>query len=94
MDAVSTDASSFSVRETPRRRPAGETVADFTMMVRVPGKPATFRAFTEPGRHSDRAAAAATSVCRRNTYLTPVLSSPHADGTGSAAAGTPRDPRS
>ncbi len=50
IDAVSTDASSFSTRETPRRRPAGETVADFTMLVRVPGKPASFRAFTEPER--------------------------------------------
>lgn len=56
---MSTDPTSISVRQSPARRDAGETVADFTILVRIPGKPATFRAYT-PAEHADAEAFAAS----------------------------------
>ncbi|GAT10360.1 uncharacterized protein RMCN_3493 [Mycolicibacterium novocastrense] len=46
MSGVTDAPTSHHVRQGPRKRSAEVTVADFTMLVRIPTKPATFRAFT------------------------------------------------
>lgn len=56
--SMSQDNSAISVRHSPRPRAAGVTVADFTLLVRIPGKPATFRAFTDFERGEAAALAA------------------------------------
>lgn len=50
MVCVTEDGSGLSVRQTPRRRSSAVEVADFTMMVRVPGRPTAIRVFTEDER--------------------------------------------
>ncbi len=46
MSGVTETPTSHHVRQGPRKRSAEVTVADFTTLVRIPTKPATFRAFT------------------------------------------------
>lgn len=46
MSGVTETPTSHHVRQGPRKRSAELTVADFTTLVRIPTKPATFRAFT------------------------------------------------
>lgn len=48
------------VVQKPRRRTEAVTVADFTMLVRVPGQPAAVRAFTDTEADEARQYAAAT----------------------------------
>jgi hypothetical protein len=60
MVRVTEDGSGPSVRQTPRRRSSAVEVADFTMMVRVPGRPAAIRVFTEDERTEANAYAADT----------------------------------
>lgn len=55
---MSDDGSGLQVRQTPRKRTGAGSVADFTMLVRVPGKPAAVRAYTDEERdEADRYAA-------------------------------------
>lgn len=46
-------------RQSRRQRSPDETVADFTMLVRIPGEPAAVRAFTDRERDEANAYAAA-----------------------------------
>jgi hypothetical protein len=73
---MSSDPSSFSPREAPRRRSGGETVADFTLLVRIPGKPATFKAFTDAERGEAEAFAAANGGTLMPLPLDPPTGAP------------------
>ena len=44
---MSDDDSSLQVRQAPRKRTGEAHVADFTMLVRVPGQPAAVRVYTD-----------------------------------------------
>lgn len=44
---MSDDDSGLHVRQTPRKRTGELSVADFTMLVRVPGQPAAVRVYTD-----------------------------------------------
>jgi hypothetical protein len=44
--AMSDDDSGLHVRQTPRKRTGEAQIADFTMLVRVPGQPAAVRVYT------------------------------------------------
>lgn len=54
------DGGGPSVRQGPRKRTGDVRVADFTQLVRVPGKPAAVRVFTDD--ESDEATAYAAEV--------------------------------
>ncbi|SBS76650.1 conserved hypothetical protein [uncultured Mycobacterium sp.] len=54
------DGSGLQVRQSPRKRSAVIGVADFTMMVRVPGQPAAVYVYTDDDR--DEAARYAETV--------------------------------
>ncbi|TXI63399.1 hypothetical protein [Mycolicibacterium mageritense] len=41
------DSTAYHVVQKPRMRADDVTIADFTMMVRVPGRPAALRVFTD-----------------------------------------------
>lgn len=43
---MSDDDSELHVRQSPRKRTGEAQVADFTLLVRVPGQPAAVRAYT------------------------------------------------
>mgnify|MGYP001278435461 CR=1 FL=1 len=75
---VSTDPNTISVRQSPARRDAGETVADFTTLVRIPGTPATFRAYT----HAERAEAEAFAASVDGTVIELPLPLPDSPGAG------------
>ena len=61
---MSDDGSGLQVRQTPRKRTGAGSVADITMLVRVPGKPAAVRAYTDEERdEADRYAAEWGSRC-------------------------------
>jgi len=47
MEGVTEAPSSHHVRQAPRKRSSEVQVADITMLVRVPGRPAEVRAFTD-----------------------------------------------
>ncbi|SKK91503.1 Uncharacterised protein [Mycobacteroides abscessus subsp. massiliense] len=47
---MSDDGAGLQVRQTPRKRTGELSVADFTMLVRVPGRPALVRAYTDEER--------------------------------------------
>lgn len=47
-------------RQAPTKRRGDETVADFTLLVRVSGQPATFKAFTDAEQDQAHQHAAAT----------------------------------
>lgn len=51
---MSDDGAGLHVRQGPRKRTGELSVADFTMLVRVPGKPAAVRVYT--GDEQDEAA--------------------------------------
>ena len=55
---MSDDGSGLSVRQSPRKRSDDLRVADFTLMVRVPGDPAAVRCYTD-AEHDDAARYAA-----------------------------------
>jgi hypothetical protein len=57
---VTDDGSALHVRQAPRKRSGEEKIADFTMLVRVPGQPAAVRAFTDAERTEADTYAAAT----------------------------------
>lgn len=44
---MSDDAGGLSVRQSPRTRAGDARVADFTLLVRVPGQPSAVRVFTD-----------------------------------------------
>lgn len=44
---MSEDASGLAVRQSPRKRTGDLHVSDFTMMVRVPGRPAAVAVYTD-----------------------------------------------
>ena len=44
---MSDDGSGLHVRQSPRKRTGESQVADFTMLVRVPGQPAAVRVYTD-----------------------------------------------
>jgi hypothetical protein len=50
MGLMTEDGSGLQVRESPRKRGADVGVADFTMMVRVPGQPAAVHVYTDDDR--------------------------------------------
>ncbi|EHB48843.1 hypothetical protein MycrhDRAFT_5684 [Mycolicibacterium rhodesiae JS60] len=59
MAAVSEESTNY-VQHAPRRRTEAGSVADFTMLVRVPGEPAAVRVFTDAETdEADRYAAGA-----------------------------------
>ena len=58
--AMSDDDSGLHVRQTPRKRTGEAQIADFTMLVRVPGQPAAVRVFTDAERAAADTYAAAT----------------------------------
>lgn len=61
---MSDDGAGLHVRQSPRKRAGELSVADFTMLVRVPGQPAAVRVFTDDERdEADRYAAAWGSCC-------------------------------
>lgn len=45
MSAMSEDSSNLHIRQSPRG--GGAQVADFTMLVRIPGRPAAVRVYTD-----------------------------------------------
>lgn len=57
---MSDDSGGLQVRQSPRRRSAETRIADYTMLVRVPGQPAAIRAFTDA--EADEAAQAAAEA--------------------------------
>jgi hypothetical protein len=60
---MSDDGAGLHVRQSPRKRTGELSVADFTMLVRVPGQPAAVRVFTDDEREeADRSAAASGGV--------------------------------
>lgn len=44
---MSADPGGLSVRQSPRKRAADARIADFTLLVRVPGQPGAVRVFTD-----------------------------------------------
>ena len=57
---MSDDGGGPSIRQGPRKRTGNVRVADFTLLVRVPGQPAAIRVFTDD--EADEAAAYAAEV--------------------------------
>jgi hypothetical protein len=44
---MSDEDSGLHVRQTPRKRTGEAKIADFTLLVRIPGQPAAVRVFTD-----------------------------------------------
>lgn len=87
------DGGGLQVRQTPRKRTGELSVADFTMLVRVPGRPVLVRVYTEDERdEATRYAAEAGGV------VVPLPLSPPAgyevgpDGTLVPTAGAAAEP--
>lgn len=62
---MSDDGAGLQVRQTPRKRTGELSVADFTMLVRVPGRPALVRVYTD--EECDEASRYAASPYRPST---------------------------
>jgi hypothetical protein len=57
---MSEDANGLAMRQSPRKRTGDLNISDFTMMVRVPGRPAAVAVYTDAER--DEAARYAAEV--------------------------------
>lgn len=67
-------------RQSRRQRSLDETVADFTMLVRIPGEPAAVRAFTDRERDEANAYAAARGGIIVPLPLDPPVATKDLDG--------------
>jgi hypothetical protein len=88
MAAVSEESTNY-VQHAPRRRTEAGSVADFTMLVRVPGEPAAVRVFTDAEKDEADHYAAGTGGTVVPLPLHPPTAATHTElehtGAGSAA---------
>jgi hypothetical protein len=90
--AMSDDGGGLHVRQGPRKRTGELSVADFTMLVRVPGKPAAVRVYTgEEQDEAARYAAESGGVVVPLPLSPPTGYEPAPDGTLTPATATPED---
>ncbi|KUH87921.1 hypothetical protein [Mycobacterium sp. IS-1556] len=68
---MSADAGGLSIRQSPRKRAADARIADFTLLVRVPGQPAAVRVFAD-----DEADEAAEYAAESGGVVVPLPLSP------------------